>query len=494
MRIINSIVKTSVSAVAAILAVTSCRTDPANLPAELTPDKNSVTFAREGGEAVITLDATRDWEAEVEYVSGDTQGWLTLAPASGAASAEPVTVTLSTGSNDDADREAVITFRADFHEAEVRVSQPGLHPDYTSIEEFLDAPVSDEVWYEMRGTIFLIENTTYGNFWIKDDTGILYFYGLTATQTESNDQSFQSLGLEVGDVVVLRTLRAEHNGEPQGGGDIPAYYISHSPAEDNPEDDILISDDPAQSWLELPEVESADDEVFTFHHTEIDGVQVRNFSMLYSTSERLALWVAYPLCDAYMATGNRTDAWGFDPKIPDVWEPVIPRSWGVDGYARGHQIPSAARNANEEMNRQTFYFTNMTVQDYDFNSGLWAEVEQLERDVAAGYDTLYVVTGPVLDADGDGQWKHIYDNAGNTVAVPEGYFRVLLGVRSDGSAYHAVGFYYDNEDDGRTRPEASDLRTVCDIEELTGITFFKNLDPEIASEVKSQLDPGQWGL
>ena len=246
--------------------------------------------------------------------------------------------------------------------------------------------------------------------------------------------------------------------------------------------------------MELPEVESADDEVFTFHHTEIDGVQVRNFSMLYSTSERLALWVAYPLCDAYMATGNRTDAWGFDPKIPDVWEPVIPRSWGVDGYARGHQIPSAARNANEEMNRQTFYFTNMTVQDYDFNSGLWAEVEQLERDVAAGYDTLYVVTGPVLDADGDGQWKHIYDNAGNTVAVPEGYFRVLLGVRSDDSAYHAVGFYYDNEDDGRTRPEASDLRTVCDIEELTGITFFKNLDPEIASEVKSQLDPGQWGL
>lgn len=478
--------------IAAGALVFSCKTDPTSKPAEITPDVNTITFETEGGSEVISLTATRDWEAEIDYISGDTEGWLTLSSTSGTASNDPVAVTVSAGANSASDREAVITFKADFLESEVRVTQAGMHPDYTTIAEFLDAPVNEEDWYEMRATIFVIKNSAYGNVWLKDDTGILYVYGLTASQTDRNDQSFSSLGLEVGDVIVFRTLRAEHNGEPQGGGDIPAYYISHSPAEDNPEDDILISEDPAQGWLELPEVEADDDEVFTFHHTEIDGEQVRNYSMLYSTSERLALWVAYPLCDMYTASGNRTDAWGFDPKVPDAWEPVIPDSWGVDGYARGHQIPSAARNANEEMNRQTFFFTNMTAQDYDFNGGLWAEVEQLERDVAANYDTLYVVTGPVLDTDGDGQWMHIYDNAGNSVAVPEGYFRVLLGVKSGN--YDAVGFFYRNEDDGRTRPQASDLRTVSRIEEITGLKFFKNLPSELASGVKSQLEPEKWGL
>lgn len=499
MKILNTMMKTAFLAVAAVFAAVSCETDPNSLPAEIDAVPKTITLAREGGEALITVDATRDWKVEVSYTGGDTEDWLTVTPATGGASNNSVAVRISASANDDADREAVISFRADFLTSEVRVSQPGAHVDYTTIEEFLEAPVNDETWYTVRGTIFVIEKSkstgeesTYGNIWIKDETGILYVYGLTTTQQDSNDQSFPELGLKLGDVVVLRTLRAEYDGEPQGGGTIPAYYISHSPAEDNPEDDILISDDPAQNWLELPEVEIADDEVFTFHHTEADGVRVRNYSMLYNTTERLALWVAYPLCDIYTASGNRTDAWGFDPKIPDAWEPIIPDSWGVNGYARGHQIPSAARNANKEMNRQTFYFTNMTAQDYDFNSGLWADVEELERDAASQFDTLYVVTGPILDADGDGYWEYFQDNAGNSVAVPEAYFRVLLGVQAD--EYNAIGFFYLNGDNGHTRPQESDLRTVAEIEEKTGITFFKNLPPERAAEVKSQRNPELWGL
>lgn len=481
------------TAVFAVVALGSCESDPASKPAELSPDSENITIDREGGSAVVVLTATRDWVTEVSYVSGDTEDWLVVSPESGTASNSPVTVNISAGANGNADREAVITFRADFLEAKVRVGQAGEHVDYTTIEEFLDAPVDGTTWYEMRGTIFLIENTEYGNFWMKDDTGILYFYGLTATQVESNDRTFSSLGLNEGDVVVLRTLRAEYNGEPQGGGNIPAYYISHSPAEDNPEDDVLVSENPSQGWMELPAVEVGDGEVFTFHYAEIDGEMSRNYSMLYNTSERVALWVAYPLCSKYLGSG-RTDAWGFDPNIPDTYEPVIPRSWGVSGYDRGHQIPSGSRNADEEMNRQTFYFTNMTVQNSEFNQGLWAEVEALEREVASNYDTLYVVTGPVLDADGDGMWEHIEDNAGNMVAVPEAYFRVLLGVKADMEVYDAVGFYYDNKDYGRDYPRASDLCTVARVEELTGITFFTNISPDMAAEVKSQLDPGKWGL
>ena len=43
-----------------------------------------------------------------------------------------------------------------------------------------------------------------------------------------NDQSFNKIGLKVGDTVTLWSLRDEYNGQPQGGGnDIPAIYKSH---------------------------------------------------------------------------------------------------------------------------------------------------------------------------------------------------------------------------------------------------------------------------
>ena len=110
-----------------------------------------------------------------------------------------------------------------------------------SIEEFLDAEPGDGIWYQLTGEITDIASDVYGNITIKDETGSVYIYGLTATkQTGGNDKSFGSLGLETGDIVTLATLRDEFGGEPQGGGSQnPAYYISHEEGQgggDEPDD------------------------------------------------------------------------------------------------------------------------------------------------------------------------------------------------------------------------------------------------------------------
>ena len=92
-----------------------------------------------------------------------------------------------------------------------------------TIEQFLTKEVGD-VWYQLVGKVKDITNATYGNFTLVDDTSSVYVYGLTATKTDTNDQSFQSLGLREGDVVTLIGRRAEYNGAPQVSG---AYYVSH---------------------------------------------------------------------------------------------------------------------------------------------------------------------------------------------------------------------------------------------------------------------------
>ena len=283
----------------------------------------------------------------------------------------------------------------------------------------------------------------------------------------------------------LVTVTLVQTGDPNAsGGDDP------DPDPDDPWPGL--ESDPYQSgWMELPAVEDEEGRAFIYHTAEVDGQQKRNYSMLYDAAGRIALWVAYPLCGDYIGSG-RTDAWGYDPKIPDEYEPLLNHGWPERGFDRGHQIPSGSRNANTAMNRQTFYYTNMTAQVSRFNQGLWANLENRVRGFVSVCDTLYVVTGPIFDSGEPERWTE--DNAGNPVAVPDGYFKAVLSYNISTSTYYSVAFVYDNEEYSRSNPTASDMCSVSEVEAITGFTFFNNLPRSIASSVKAQCEPDRWGL
>ena len=283
----------------------------------------------------------------------------------------------------------------------------------------------------------------------------------------------------------LVTVTLVQTGDPNAsGGDEP------DPDPDDPWPGL--ESDPYQSgWMELPAVEDEEGRAFIYHTAEVDGQQKRNYSMLYDAAGRIALWVAYPLCSDYIGSG-RTDAWGYDPKIPDEYEPLLNHGWPERGFDRGHQIPSGSRNANTAMNCQTFYYTNMTAQVSRFNQGLWANLENRVRGFVSVCDTLYVVTGPIFDSGEPERWTE--DNAGNPVAVPDGYFKAVLSYSVSSSAYYSVAFVYDNEEYSRSNPTASDMCSVSEVEAITGFTFFNNLPQSVARSVKNQCEPERWGL
>ena len=285
----------------------------------------------------------------------------------------------------------------------------------------------------------------------------------------------------------LVTVTLVQTGDPNAsGGDEP------DPDPDDPWPGL--ESDPYQSgWMELPAVEDEEGRAFIYHTAEVDGQRKRNYSMLYDAAGRIALWVAYPFCNDYTGDSGRTDAWGFDPKIPDEYEPVLHRGWPEGGFDRGHQIPSGSRTVNRAMNSQTFYFTNMTAQNSRLNQDVWATLENMVRGYASSCDTLYVVTGPIFDSEDPAQWRYTEDNAGNPVAVPDGYFKVLLKYKVSSATYYSIAFVYENRDYGRHNPVEEDLHTVSEVEEMTGFTFFNNLPQEIAESVKSQLEPSRWG-
>ncbi len=106
-------------------------------------------------------------------------------------------------------------------------AEPALTP--ITVKEFLAKPVSYTDWYQLTGKITKIEGAQYGNIYVEDETGSAYIYGVTSKWIGAkNDKSFESLNLNVGDIITIGTLRQAYNGSPQGGGSwCAAWYKSH---------------------------------------------------------------------------------------------------------------------------------------------------------------------------------------------------------------------------------------------------------------------------
>lgn len=252
--------------------------------------------------------------------------------------------------------------------------------------------------------------------------------------------------------------------------------------------------DPVPTWLELPSVTTTDKLYYLNHEMKLSsGKFCRNYSFLYDIDHHVALWVAYPLNSTLIGKGSRhfsgTSYWGgtLDPKVPRSYQAVTEYPYtGSWGYNRGHQIPSADRLTNDA-NFQTFYGTNMTPQNGDFNSNAWATLEGMVRSWANKFDTLYVVTG----CDVRGSKKTISDNDSKKIAIPEGYFKALLGYRKGGTfgiagktgGYTAIGFYFENEPLGQigTTEVMSYSMTIDDLEKKLGYDFFPGLAKKTSS-------------
>lgn len=235
----------------------------------------------------------------------------------------------------------------------------------------------------------------------------------------------------------------------------------------------------AGNWLELPDVPEQDNDRLYVVRMNVDGISQRNYSFLWNVEHMTADWVAYPLCRGNIGEGKRTDAFGLCPLMPSNVQPELTRGYregNCGRYSRGHQIPSADRRSYKA-NVQVFYGVNMTPQDENLNGGVWSVLENRVRGWARQCDTLYVVTGCTYDGyDGE----YVLDNRGRHVAVPTGYYKVLL--MRNGNTFHSCAFTFGNHPYSDNRVSMSMAISVSELEERTGIVFFPALKEMVGDE------------
>ncbi len=248
-------------------------------------------------------------------------------------------------------------------------------------------------------------------------------------------------------------------------------------------------------WLELPSVPAGTD--FFAHSMTIGSVKTRNYSFIWDYDNLVAPWVAYPLCKWNMASNvKRTNAWALDPLLPESKQPVLYRGFskGNNGwYARGHQIPSADRLTSYESNAMTFYGTNMTPQIQEgFNGDIWATLEGMVRSWANKSDTLYVVTGCVIDYKDGETVKYALDNNGKKVTVPTAYYKAVLRYMKNStvgySGYSACAVWLDHKVYSTKTIDSSYSMSVDDLEEKLGIDFFVNLPAKVGEDVAARIE------
>lgn len=252
---------------------------------------------------------------------------------------------------------------------------------------------------------------------------------------------------------------------------------------------------PKTGWMELPAIPEGMD-AFT-HSMTVGSVSTRNYSFLWDYDNLVAPWVAYPLCKWNIGNNiKRTNAWGLDPLLPEGKQPVLYRGFskGNNGwYARGHQIPSADRLTSYESNSMTFYGTNMTPQIQDgFNGDIWATLEGKVRSWANSSDTLYVVTGCVIDYPEGQTVKYALDNYGKKVTVPTAYYKVVLRYMKNStvgySGYSACAVWLDHKVYSTKNIDSKYSMSVKDLEKKVGMDFFVNLPAVVGEEMAAKIE------
>ena len=499
MRLRHSII----AALGAVCLLASCGGEQKLPPKEeefasvsVTP--NSMSFTEKGGSSFVTLTTNCNWTAESDA------NWVSASITSGGVSKSGAIITITVQANNGEARTATITFTGKANNiatAKLSISQEAssagsqgdaLGAKNVTISEFIAKEANDKDWYRITGTIIQIcdnSEDAYGNFYIKDDTGEVFVYGMTKEYKKGkNDQTFSQLGLKEGDVLTFVTLRSEYRGEVQAGGNSqPSFYESHVPgtAPARTYSDYK-ADSADQTWLELPATSSEDGHSFLHHTMYLGSQETRSFSLYWDYDNMVARWVAYPLYRKAIGYGTRSDKWGLDKLLERSEQPVLATTYtSSDGktYDRGHQIPSADR-LSYESNVKTFAFTNMTPQLNDLNGGIWAELENTVRLWAkrSETDTLYVVTGCYVD---DSE-TFVKDNDGKTVTVPTHYYKALLRVYQGN--YNAIGFWLEHRKYSNNKVDKTIAVSIDELEELTGEDFFVNLPDGIEATVEAS-DP-----
>ncbi len=212
------------------------------------------------------------------------------------------------------------------------------------------------------------------------------------------------------------------------------------------------------------------------------------YAFEYSEEHEQAKWVAHVILPDVKKLGSkRTNDFRMDPLVETGTTDSIDyyaydaskegdKRYFSYGYDRGHLAPSADFRWSREAMSESYYYSNISPQAPQFNRGKWADLEaMLRKYVISNNVKLVLITAPILKDD-----LPKIKQSPNGVSIPEQFIKIAF----DPTNGRTIGFLMNNNK--LSESLESYVKSVDEIEALTGYNFFPNIDE--AMEESYELD------
>jgi endonuclease G len=216
------------------------------------------------------------------------------------------------------------------------------------------------------------------------------------------------------------------------------------------------------------------------------------YVLSYNDQKRIPNWVCWELKKSDIGNAAR-GAFHPDPALPRGFTKIQSRDYTGSGFDRGHMCPAKDRSATQADCDATFYLANVLPQSPNCNRLGWERLEDYCRRLTREGHVLQIVSGPAgLGGVGEkGPAKHFGKNERFQVAVPAKVWKVIMVLpREDAKPRRntrviAVIMPNDQTVDSNW---AKYRVSVREVEKLTGLTFFPEVDAEVAAAIKASPD------
>lgn len=211
-----------------------------------------------------------------------------------------------------------------------------------------------------------------------------------------------------------------------------------------------------------------------------EAVQHDYYRLSYSEAHEQAAWVAYVLRPEQLTYQDRERPFFVEDPLVSTHSADW-RNYRGSGYDRGHLCPAGDMRFSEAAYNQTFYTSNISPQNREFNAGLWNDLELQVRRWCKRYGPVCVITGGILEpglpAIGE-----------EGVAVPARFFKVVAREGREGIA--VLAFLMENRPSGKSLQEY--LVPIDRVEALSGIDFFPGLPEAQQQQLEAGVQAGGW--
>ncbi|MEG1572130.1 MAG: DNA/RNA non-specific endonuclease [Bacteroidales bacterium] len=202
------------------------------------------------------------------------------------------------------------------------------------------------------------------------------------------------------------------------------------------------------------------------------------FSLSYNEKYVQANWVAYSLTKAKtQKVCDRADKFVPDPKLKAKM--ATNKDYSHSGYDRGHLAPAADMAWSLQSMQESFYFSNVSPQQASFNRGIWKKLESLVRLWAIEYDTIFIVTGPLLT-------QGLPTIGAHKIAVPSFFYKVIVN-KTKGKG---IGFIIPSQAINQNLQNFA--VSIDSVETVSGIDFFSTFADEQEKQIEKEVCIGCW--